>query len=118
MTGHLRLPGFPPTLVAVINGLGKPDVLDQPDDEPSPDETLHLYAFSSVAYLDYRGKQRAQSGRYGLYFHVAAGEYVCLDCGATLVSPPVWPFERCNVWKSGFHRLAVEAPLLMERVGG
>lgn len=114
LAGSIKLPGFPATLVATLSADGKPDVLDQPDDEPEEGERLFLYAFASVAFLDYRGKDRAKSGRYGFYFHVPEGEYRCADCGNTVQSPPSWPFVRCTVRRSGFHRLDVPVPSVMD----
>lgn len=113
MSGSIKWPGFPPTLVAVTGG-AKNDVLDQPDDEPEPGEVLHLYVFNGVGYLDYRGKNRHLSGKYGFYALVPEGEYTCVKCGVVAVSPPTWPFERCTHWQSGFHEIEVTVPAVME----
>lgn len=113
MTGSIKMPGYPPTLVAVTGG-EKPDVLDQPDDQPADGETLHLYAYSGFVFVDYRGRNAHLSGKYGMYHVVPEGAYKCLDCGRWITSPPPWPFERCTHWRSGFHRIEAETPAVME----
>lgn len=121
MTGGMKLPGYPPTVVAVLSAEGKADFLDQPDDEPREGEQLFLYRFSGIGFIDYRGgPHRQKSGKYGFYSLVPDGIYRCPDCELFFSSPPPWPFERCSHWKSGFHRMPddVVPPPIMEFHGG
>lgn len=114
MSGTINMPGYPPTLVAVTGG-AKNDVLDQPEDMPLDGEKLHLYVYTGFAFLDYRERNtRHLSGKYAMYHVVPEGTYECLDCGGSITSPPLWPFERCTHWGSGFHRIEVETPTVTE----
>jgi len=65
-----------PLLLRLVQGPVKWDALDQPEDTPEPDETVHVYrmvpgTFSPV-YVCVRGRNKGAGGRWesGEYRHV------------------------------------------------
>jgi hypothetical protein len=107
---NLDWPGFAPSIIVFRHG-GQEALMDDPDDTIEEDgETAALYRYSHMAFLDWRGKERARSGKYGFYLLVADGEYECSECHASFSSPPQFPYRWCAARRSGMHTLPPLTP--------